>query len=275
MIAMRLRRRIGALSTAQLGAPLSPLAGEGRGEGDSRCAQRGESASRGAWSAPTSRRKRERWSLWLALGAILITSTSRDTASASAETLRVGKAGREAFSFVPADVGARTGIFKKHGLDIEISSFGGDARHAAGHGRRRHRHRARLRPRPRLHRQGLAGEGHRRHGGPAAAVRAGGAQRRLDQDRRRSQGPQGRRLDRRLGDELDRQRGRRARRAGATTASTQVPIGDDANRIAALKTKSIDARDRQSRAGAQLRAARRGQACCCASASWSRTSTST
>jgi NitT/TauT family transport system substrate-binding protein len=48
--------------------------------------------------------------------------------SASAETLRVGKAGREAFSFVPADIGQRTGIFKANGVDIEISSFGGDAR---------------------------------------------------------------------------------------------------------------------------------------------------
>ena len=48
--------------------------------------------------------------------------------SAPAETLRVGKAGRGAFSFVPADVGARTGIFRQHGVDIEISSFGGDAR---------------------------------------------------------------------------------------------------------------------------------------------------
>src|SRR5215510_2916279 len=47
---------------------------------------------------------------------------------ASADTLRVGKAGREAFSFVPADVGARSGLFKKHNLDLEISSFGGDAR---------------------------------------------------------------------------------------------------------------------------------------------------
>src|SRR5262249_44852078 len=47
---------------------------------------------------------------------------------ASAETLRVGKAGREAFSFVPVDVGARTGIFRNHNLDLEISSFGGDAR---------------------------------------------------------------------------------------------------------------------------------------------------
>jgi len=46
----------------------------------------------------------------------------------STETLRVGKAGREAFSFVPADVGLRMGIFRKHGLDLEIASFGGDAR---------------------------------------------------------------------------------------------------------------------------------------------------
>ena len=47
---------------------------------------------------------------------------------AAADTLRVGKAGREAFSFVPVDVGAEAGIFKKHGLDLEISSFGGEAR---------------------------------------------------------------------------------------------------------------------------------------------------
>jgi NitT/TauT family transport system substrate-binding protein len=48
--------------------------------------------------------------------------------SGTAEPLRVGKAGREAFSFVPVDVGAEVGIFKKHGLDLEISSFGGEAK---------------------------------------------------------------------------------------------------------------------------------------------------
>ncbi len=48
--------------------------------------------------------------------------------AASAETLRVGKAGAAAFSFVPADVGVQSGIFKRRGLDLEISSFGGDAR---------------------------------------------------------------------------------------------------------------------------------------------------
>jgi NitT/TauT family transport system substrate-binding protein len=47
---------------------------------------------------------------------------------ASAETLRIGKAGADAFSFVPVDVGAQTGIFKKLGLDLEISSFGGEAK---------------------------------------------------------------------------------------------------------------------------------------------------
>ena len=50
------------------------------------------------------------------------------TVSASADLLRVGKAGREAFSFVPLDIGVRIGIFKRNGLDIEIANFGGDAR---------------------------------------------------------------------------------------------------------------------------------------------------
>src|SRR6266545_2863885 len=49
-------------------------------------------------------------------------------APGAAEPLRIGKAGRDAFSFAPADVGAQTGIFKKQGLELEISSFGGDAR---------------------------------------------------------------------------------------------------------------------------------------------------
>lgn len=46
----------------------------------------------------------------------------------SAETLRVAKSVPQAFSFVPLDVGMQNGIFKKNGLDIESSSFGGDAK---------------------------------------------------------------------------------------------------------------------------------------------------
>lgn len=48
--------------------------------------------------------------------------------SAHAEVLRVGKAGRTAFSFVPVDVGSQTGIFKRNGLDLQVASFGGDAK---------------------------------------------------------------------------------------------------------------------------------------------------
>jgi NitT/TauT family transport system substrate-binding protein len=60
--------------------------------------------------------------------AAIVVAMIAALSSSAAETLRIGKAGREAFSFVPVDVGAQTGIFKKHGLDLEISSFGGDAR---------------------------------------------------------------------------------------------------------------------------------------------------
>jgi NitT/TauT family transport system substrate-binding protein len=49
--------------------------------------------------------------------------------AAAAETkLRVGKAQPNQFAFVPADIGVETGIFKKRGVDVEISAFGGDAR---------------------------------------------------------------------------------------------------------------------------------------------------
>ncbi len=58
----------------------------------------------------------------------LIAAAVLAATAASAETLRVGKAGREAFSFVPVDIGVRTGIFKRHGLDVEIANFGGDAK---------------------------------------------------------------------------------------------------------------------------------------------------
>jgi NitT/TauT family transport system substrate-binding protein len=43
-------------------------------------------------------------------------------------TLRLGKAQANQFAFVPVDVGVDTGIFKKHGIDVEISSFAGDAK---------------------------------------------------------------------------------------------------------------------------------------------------
>jgi ABC-type nitrate/sulfonate/bicarbonate transport system substrate-binding protein len=46
----------------------------------------------------------------------------------AAEPLRVGKGFPSLFQFTPLDVGAQEGIFKKHGLDVEISAFAGDAK---------------------------------------------------------------------------------------------------------------------------------------------------
>ena len=49
-----------------------------------------------------------------AMAAALIVSADL----ATADLLRVGKAGREAFSFVPVDVGVHTGAFMRQNLDI-------------------------------------------------------------------------------------------------------------------------------------------------------------
>jgi ABC-type nitrate/sulfonate/bicarbonate transport system substrate-binding protein len=48
--------------------------------------------------------------------------------ASAAETVRVGKAQAQQFAFVPADIGSEAGIFKAHGLELEISSFAGDAK---------------------------------------------------------------------------------------------------------------------------------------------------
>jgi ABC-type nitrate/sulfonate/bicarbonate transport system substrate-binding protein len=63
-----------------------------------------------------------------AIGMVATLSVQCAAPAHATDLLRVGNAGREAFSFVPADIGKETGIFAKHGLDIEISGFGGDAK---------------------------------------------------------------------------------------------------------------------------------------------------
>jgi NitT/TauT family transport system substrate-binding protein len=49
-------------------------------------------------------------------------------AAAADETVRVGKAQENAFTFVPLDVGMAAGIFKQHGLDIDEYGFAGSAK---------------------------------------------------------------------------------------------------------------------------------------------------
>ena len=50
------------------------------------------------------------------------------TPAGAAEKLRVGKAVAFAWTFTPLDVGIQTGIFAKHGLEIEASAAAGDAK---------------------------------------------------------------------------------------------------------------------------------------------------
>jgi NitT/TauT family transport system substrate-binding protein len=60
---------------------------------------------------------------------VLCTFAALPAAScAAAETLRVGKAVGVAFSFVPLDVGMRKGMFAQNGIEIEQTTFAGDAR---------------------------------------------------------------------------------------------------------------------------------------------------
>ena len=66
-------------------------------------------------------------SVWTA-GAVAVALIFAGGAAFAQTTLRLGKAQANQFAFVPADVGADTGIFKKHGIDLEISSFSGDAK---------------------------------------------------------------------------------------------------------------------------------------------------
>ncbi len=61
----------------------------------------------------------------IAAGAFAVAATS---AAPATELLRVGNAGRESFSFTPANIGQEVGIFAEHGLNLEIAGFGGDAK---------------------------------------------------------------------------------------------------------------------------------------------------
>src|SRR5712691_9705912 len=170
----------------------------------------------------------------------LIAAMMGAPSSSAAETLRVGKAGREAFSFVPVDVGAEVGIFKKHGLDLEISSFGGDARIQ----------------------QAMAADGIdvALGSGPALAFIVKGSP--IKGIAAMAGPPLLFALMARTDDAVKTVADLKGKKVGVSTVGSvtswivsevsrqngwgfdgiaQVPIGDDATRIAALRTKSIDA----------------------------------
>src|SRR5215203_2783106 len=125
-------------------------------------------------------------------GLLIVGAIIAFGAQAQAETLRVGKSTLTSFTYTLLEVGMQSGIFEKHGLTIESSAFGGGPRLIQGmtagaidigldggtdmamivKGAPMKRHRAIVRCASR--------DGYRREG------------RRPDQDRRRSQGQEGR-----------------------------------------------------------------------------------
>src|SRR5262245_50035499 len=60
--------------------------------------------------------------------ALLVAIAAANAATANAETLRVGKSTLTSFSYTLLEVGMQSGIFRKHGLEIESSAFGGGPR---------------------------------------------------------------------------------------------------------------------------------------------------
>ena len=160
--------------------------------------------------------------------------------SGTAETLRVGKAGRDAFSFVPVDVGAEVGIFKKNGLDVEISSFGGEAKLQQGMAADSVDIALSSGPGLAFIAKGSPIKGIAAMAGPpllfALMVRNDDAVKTVADLKGKKVGVSTvGSVTSWIVSEVSRQNG------WGLDGVTQVPIGDDASRIAALRTKSLDA----------------------------------
>ena len=67
-----------------------------------------------------------RASLKIGLSAALIAASAGGVFAA--DLIRVGKASPGSFSFVPLDVGKAAGIFKKHGINLQIIGFSGGSK---------------------------------------------------------------------------------------------------------------------------------------------------
>jgi len=178
--------------------------------------------------------------VWQALFGLISLMAIALPASADADMLRVGKAGRTAFSFVPVDVGTQTGIFGSNGLDLEVSSFGGDAKVqqamaadsidiGLGSG-----------PGLAFIAKGSPVKGVAAMAGPplifALVVRNDGSVNSVNdlKDRKVGISTVGS-ITSWIVDEVSRQNG------WGNDGITQVPIGDDGARVAAVKSKALDA----------------------------------
>jgi NitT/TauT family transport system substrate-binding protein len=77
-------------------------------------------------SRPSCTHAAARLACWLAITAAHLSIVA--TPAAAQETLRVGRAIANSWSFVPLDVGMAAGIFAQHGIAIQSVSFTGSAR---------------------------------------------------------------------------------------------------------------------------------------------------
>src|SRR5215510_5752941 len=59
---------------------------------------------------------------------VLLVVSACASAALAADRVRVGKAVPFAWTFTPIDVGIAVGIFAKHGLELTVTGFAGDAR---------------------------------------------------------------------------------------------------------------------------------------------------
>jgi len=65
---------------------------------------------------------------WLVAAAAVAGLGFVSQAAQAQDTIRVGKSVPIAWTFTPLDIGVEMGIFEKHKIKVEISSFGGEAR---------------------------------------------------------------------------------------------------------------------------------------------------
>ena len=62
------------------------------------------------------------------LGSLLLAAVLGATTAHAGEIVRVGKSVSQPFAFAPLEIGIAQGIWQKHGLDVQVTVFAGDAK---------------------------------------------------------------------------------------------------------------------------------------------------
>ncbi len=125
-------------SSARLEPPrlsFAPVSGREGERPERRGPQRRNPLDPSSYSSHPSRRERPSLpssalakAIVIAVAALLLLLGPLMARALASNLVRVGNVGAVAFSFVPTNVGKEVGIFAKNGLDIQISGFAGDAK---------------------------------------------------------------------------------------------------------------------------------------------------